>query len=355
MTNSDLPVVSVVVPVYNVAEYLPQCLQSLRSQTLSDIEVLCVDDGSEDGSAEMIADLQRQDPRLHLLRQAHRGVSAARNLGIKNARGKYVAFVDSDDWIDADMLRKMVGRAEHEDCDVVICSAQVHFEERGARGARRRKALYRALAVTEDRLVRLNNKVDGWKLAEYPGGWPFVWNKLIRRELLVNNGIHFSEALSLGEDGVFLQVLFQYAKRVAFIQDKLYHYRYQRKQSATVQLYDSQAGRFGEHIRVVEALCGELLDRDLLRANGCEVLRWLLSFLYSDYVGLLAEERWAAAKRIKEIFVCYRLAEFEQCLDRIQQRRLKNLLDAEGDCSKAGRMWDIVWTKVENRIVCRFL
>lgn len=354
MKSMEMPVVSVVMPVYNVAAYLPQCLRSLSGQSLLRIEILCVDDGSADCSAQIVREAAADDPRVVLLQQDHKGVSAARNLGIDAARGKYIAFIDSDDWADPDMLRRMTELAESKEADVVVCSAAVHFDCGCTDSQRRRRSLTAALTAPADLLLENDGAGFPWEVLDHPGAWPFIWNKLIRAELLRSRQIRFSRDLSLGEDGVFLQLLYQYAGKVVFMEDALYHYRYQRKDSATDRLYQHGATRFLQHIRVVETLAGELHRRDRLGANAEQLLRWAIGFLYGDFAALPACERRDAACRFAAVCEAYGLAEYGTGWTGIRCRRLNHLLETTKECTKWKRMYDLVRMKIDNRIIRLF-
>ena len=115
------PKVSVIVPVYNVAEYLGQCLDTILLQTLQDIEVICVDDGSTDNSLNILNTYAMFDERLKVIHQENAGAGPARNRGIKEATGDFLIFLDGDDFFHPEMLEKMVVKAEEDNSDVVIC------------------------------------------------------------------------------------------------------------------------------------------------------------------------------------------------------------------------------------------
>ena len=117
--------ISLIVPVYNTSKYLRKCLDSLITQTYKDIEIIVINDGSIDNSEEIIK-LYR-DKRLKYISKKNEGIGKTRNLGIENATGNYIAFVDSDDYLDKNFCKKMIKKADEDNCDIVICN---YFEDR---------------------------------------------------------------------------------------------------------------------------------------------------------------------------------------------------------------------------------
>ena len=116
------PLVSVIVPVYNVERYLNRCLNSIISQTFKDIEIICVNDGSTDTSLKILKEYQKIDNRIIVINKENEGVSKSRNKGIEVAKGEYIVFVDSDDWINLDMVEYMYNKAKNTDTDIVMCT-----------------------------------------------------------------------------------------------------------------------------------------------------------------------------------------------------------------------------------------
>ena len=349
MNGFDLPVVSVVVPVYNVEAYLPQCLESLTAQTLEQIEILCVDDGSADGSVGLVREFQEKDSRVVLLQQDHQGVSAARNRGIEAARGAYIAFLDSDDWVREDMLESLVAAARRAEADVAVCSSQVHFE--GPTPKKRMESLTRALTVREDKVLCNTADAFAWTVLEEPGAWPFIWNKVIRADLLRQEKIRYPEGLALGEDGVFLQILFQYARKVAFLAQPMHHYRYQRKDSATDRLYQEGLVRFERHLQVVNALAGELHRRGRMERNGPYLREWTTQFLYGDFMALPAGSHGRASHQFRQIAQRWDLAAQTASRSRAAEKRFRKLLETKREYSQLRRSWSILLMKVENRLL----
>ena len=123
--------VSVILPSYNVDKYISKCLNSILTQTFQELEVLVVDDESTDNTKSIALDFAKNDERVRIIEQRHAGPSEARNTGIKNAYGKYIIFIDPDDWIESSMLEDMVNLAEKHNADIVIGGVCVEYEDEG--------------------------------------------------------------------------------------------------------------------------------------------------------------------------------------------------------------------------------
>ena len=123
----DKPYISVVMPVYNVEKYIADCLFSLINQTLEEIEFILVDDGSLDNSLEIINLFAKYDSRIKIIKQENAGPSKARNTGLKEAKGQYISFIDSDDWVDEDFLEKLYNSAKNNNADISICHQHSSF------------------------------------------------------------------------------------------------------------------------------------------------------------------------------------------------------------------------------------
>ena len=114
-----------IIPVYNVEQYLPRCLDSIIGQTFSDLEIVCVNDGSPDNSDKILLEYAKKDPRIKIITQENGGLSAARNTGLKNISGEYVSFIDSDDWIDSDYYEQLLKLVEENDADIAMAGMRI--------------------------------------------------------------------------------------------------------------------------------------------------------------------------------------------------------------------------------------
>lgn len=206
------PSVSVIVPVYNTRKYLDECLASAVGQSLQDIEILVVDDGSTDGSAEVIDRYAEADARITVIRQENRGRGRSRNTAIRRAAGKYMAFLDSDDYFDREALAAMYGTAGENDADIVICGIRSIGAEGRTLGARKGGAAGPVSGPLLPQALRCNFETG-------------AWDKMYRGDLVRENGILFDEEIEFGEDLIFYLKAFCFAKKAYRVGEPLYNYR----------------------------------------------------------------------------------------------------------------------------------
>lgn len=210
------PLLSVVMPVYNVAAYLPACLDSLAAQTLPPDEIIAVDDGSTDDCPRILADYAMRMPNLRVIRQENGGLSAARNTGLDHARGKWLAFVDSDDFVAPDLYARLVAMAEADDLDLAIINAEYHFE-----GREPDRPIYADLPPTAEVMTG-----PDWLRRRLATGrfLHMVWMHLYRREFIETNRFRFVPRL-IHEDVIWSTQVMLAARRVRHDPRPAYHYR----------------------------------------------------------------------------------------------------------------------------------
>lgn len=223
--NSDHPIISVIVPVYNVEAYIRKSLKSIMRQSLKNIEIILIDDGSEDGSYQICREEADEDGRICVLQTKHKGVAAARNKGLEAAKGEYISFIDADDWLEEDMLEYLHRHLTAAGADIATCE----FAKEYPNGKRTIQESHSSYEIQGNKVIDEIN---------YNGEFsPFLFNKLFRRKLL--EGIHFHEGVSLGEDYSFvMEVMLRYPLIVRGGECK-YHYL-QRPGSVSYQGYCSR-------------------------------------------------------------------------------------------------------------------
>lgn len=209
------PKLSIIVPVYNVENYLRKCLDSILNQTLTDIEVICVNDGSPDNSGEILKEYQKADNRVIIIEQENSGLGAARNTGISAARGEYIGFVDSDDFIDPTMYEKMCTKAYAQNADVVLCNIYLYYTDSGATTVFRDNTFYENMS-----------KTGSFTAVEHPRILQFigVWDRIYRRSFIEKERLRNPEK-RIYEDVLFSVQTSVLAARIAIVNEPLYYYR----------------------------------------------------------------------------------------------------------------------------------
>ena len=210
MTSASGPEISVIIPVYNVEKYLARCLNSVLAQNFSDMEILCIDDGSTDGSLSILREYAARDSRIRVLEQKNSGVSAARNAGLDVAKGTWIAFVDSDDEVLPNIWSTLLEDAG--DADAVCFSAEEVREENGRRT--RVDSGYFDVAFQGPRTLSDRDVVHLSMT---------VWDKLFRREKIEECALRFPRGVHF-EDNVFVLNFFALHRNVRFEQRRLYRY-----------------------------------------------------------------------------------------------------------------------------------
>ena len=203
------PKVSVIVPTYNNENYISKCLISLIQQTLKEIEIIIVDDGSDDNTLSLL-DSFKVDTRIRVLTQEHKKQGAARNFGMNNARGEYIGFVDSDDWVDTDFYEKLYTAAKKYDSDIALAT-----NVRIGNG----KTKKRLNILKEEFVTTLQDKID---IGKQPKN-PCPTNKIYRLDMLKNNSITWPEGVFC-EDKLFTIKAVYYSNGIVSVPDVNYYY-----------------------------------------------------------------------------------------------------------------------------------
>ncbi len=214
MENKEI-LVSVIIPVYNAALFLEQCLNSVINQTLKDIEIICVDDGSTDNSVEIVERYMKVDNRIKLFKQSNKGAGAARNYGLKFAKGKYVHFLDSDDWLDVSAYEKTVNIIEEAQGDICVF---LYIRYDNKKNTERKVELFK---IDSEKYVVTNFKKEYWHFCNTS---VVPWNKLYSRNFLNSIGAYFDEIICANDRAFYFQVITA-AKKIIKYPEYLIYYR----------------------------------------------------------------------------------------------------------------------------------
>lgn len=205
--------ISIIVPIYNVEQFLEECVKSILNQTYQDLEVILVNDGSTDRSSEICDELAATDGRIIVFHQNNQGTSEARNTGLKLATGQYIGFVDSDDVIHPNMYEWLMAALQEEKAEVAICHERAFYD----RNCNFDEMNLKHIEKVENREQLFSHFMDVWT-----GPINFVWNKLYNRELF--DGIRFQKGIKM--EDMFIQVdVLQRVTKAVWIREALYGYR----------------------------------------------------------------------------------------------------------------------------------
>jgi glycosyltransferase involved in cell wall biosynthesis len=201
-------VLSVIIPAYNVEKYIKRCIDSVLNQSLKEIEIIIIDDGSKDKTSDICLEISTKNSNIKYKKVENSGCSAARNLGILMSTNKYIAFLDSDDWVDQDMYEEMIKVAEKNDSDIVICGFKKLNEE---------KKLLSTVKILEKK-----NKDD---YIDCKTEWfSSPCNKIYKRDLILKNNIKFLTNVYTGEDMFFNFKSLFFSKKISSINEAYYNY-----------------------------------------------------------------------------------------------------------------------------------
>lgn len=264
--------ISIIVPVYQVVKYLPKCIDSILAQTYKKIEIILVDDGSTDGSAELCDDYAKKDFRVKVIHKTNGGLVSARKAAWKEVSGNLIAYVDSDDWIDDKMLEIMHDNMLETGADIVITGHTENFPDEIYEWKNEiPDGVYEGKALVENVFSKMlyNPDTYRWSLS------PACWDKLIKRELVEKHQLNVNEMIWDGEDHAFTYPTILDAKCISIIGEMPYHHRI--RSDSVSQAYDEYAfERIGYLQRVLRKAYMDSGYWELLEEQFGYQMRWFL-------------------------------------------------------------------------------
>jgi len=244
--NSRLPMISVIIPVYNVEKYVGKCLSSLVEQTYRDFEVIAVNDGSTDNSLDILRHFEARYDFIKVINQENRGMSQSRNRALKEARGKYIALVDSDDYVAPTYLEELYSACAENDADISCCYYYLHYI--GNDFLFEYPFRCRGVLTAEQAMNKLLHDVQIQS---------FVWNKMYKRSLFTDYGITYPSIAF--EDTATTNRLFAHANKVAVIDRPLYYYN-QRPMSTLATM---NVTKINDYLRAVASVRASLEENGI--------------------------------------------------------------------------------------------
>ena len=216
--EKKLPLISVIIPAYNVEKYIRKCITSVVEQTYKNIEIVVVNDGSSDGTLKIIEDVSQSDNRILIVNKHNSGVSDSRNIGIKKSKGEYIIFVDGDDYLAPDFVEYMYSLAAETKGELCLSTeCYTSSEEKDT-------ALLKTSILTAE---------EATSLLLSPKMYVGCWNKIFKKDIIENNNIEFLSSLFYGEGLYFITQVAQLCKRIGVGNKKVYYYRRDNISSAT--------------------------------------------------------------------------------------------------------------------------
>lgn len=299
------PRLTVVVPSYNVEGWVDRCLRSLAEQDFADFEVVCVNDGSTDGTRARLAAWEARDARVRVLDQGNAGLSAARNAGIRAARGDYVCFLDADDRLFPGACGRIVGALDDTGSDVLVFGARCVPEDAAApewlvESLHPRDVVYEGFSM--ELMLRENAR-------------PFAWRLALRRDFLRESGVLFDETVRFGEDQVFCFAVYPRSRRTALVSDELYEYQVGRAGSLMTRLEGDFGAKMLEHCAVVDRILRDWDGLGILRAHEAEMVGFALDFSLYDAIKLPDEAYRPVADLLRETLSRYWTAQEVAAMD----------------------------------------
>lgn len=286
---------SVIVPVYNVERWVDRCLESLSMQEFRDFEVICVNDGSTDGSRERLAAWEARDHRVRVIDQANQGPSAARNAGICAARGDYVSFLDADDRYLPGACGRIVSALDESGSDVLVFGGRCFPDDAPcpewlSESLHPRDVTYDTFSM--DLLLKEASR-------------PFVWKLALRRNFLLESGVILDEGLRFGEDQLFCFSVYPRSLRTTLISDELYEYQVVREGSLMSGLRADFGAKMLEHNKVVERILADWSAGGFLDDHAADLVSFSLDFSLYDALKLDGAAYRSVADSLREILSRY--------------------------------------------------
>ena len=269
--------ISVIIPVYNVEPYLRQCIDSVLQQTYRDLEIILVDDGSPDNCPAICDEYAQKDGRVKVVHKKNGGLSSARNAGMEVATGDYICFFDSDDFVEKDMLEKMLFAIQGNNDDVCICGYSVDVLDANGTEISCKEVI--------PQYASIENTLSLQEYEKILGICGYAWNKLYRLQFLRQNNLCFVEGISLVEDLLFNAKVFSNGGKISFLSYAGYHYIQRQRETLGVKYY---ANYFELKQKAAEAKC------TILQTWGVEEKR-IAQFYNENFIDII----WGTIKNIQ--------------------------------------------------------
>jgi glycosyltransferase involved in cell wall biosynthesis len=281
--------VSVIIPVYNCEKYLKQCLDSVTGQTLKEIEIICVDDGSTDTSLQILKQFENGDSRIKVIQQKNAGAGAARNNGLSVAKGEYLSFLDSDDFFEPDMLEKAYNQAKHGSAQVVVFGSDQYYEETDE--FKSVSWTLRKAALPPYRPMYFRTFTDN--VFKVFVGW--AWDKLFERKFVQEHELKFQEQRT-SNDLLFVFSAVVLADRIEIVDEALAH---QRRNTST-SLSNTREKSWKCFYYALTELKNTLIKNNLYYELEQDYINYALHFSLWNYETIVGDKKVEMLHKLKD-------------------------------------------------------
>lgn len=275
--------ISVIVAVYNAKDFIERALDSLLKQTFNDFEIIIIDDGSTDGTLQVInkrlLEVRAGSPEVKLISRENKGISLTRSEGIRVASGDYFIFLDSDDWVEQHFLSELYNDAILNDSDMVITDYFLDYDH----------------GIFEVKNEVSNNKLEILSLMLLDKVKGFTWNKLIRRQVCLDNGLDFQPNINYMEDFIFIMEVLLASDKVSFLDKCLVHYNQENESSITKRLNTRKAKEITDALSYIE--------KYLMMTNKASILNYsLINLKLRNKYKIITEGSWGLYNKYFELY-----------------------------------------------------
>lgn len=304
--------ISIIIPVYNTENYLPECIESVRQQSYKNLELIFVNDGSTDCSSTLLAKASETDPRIKIIEQENSGLSAARNRGIREASGDYIMFLDSDDWMDQETCESALKKMKEYDADVVFWSYIREYQEKSLKTPLfdDREIVWHSNDIR--RLFRRMVGLTGRELAEPQKTDSLItaWGKLYKKRVI--DDIYFVDTKIIGtEDALFNVQVFSRIQSAVYIPKFFSHYRKYNEISLTHQYKATLAKQWKElYRRILQILRTRERDKECFIALNNRICLGLIGL----GLNLVEDDKMSAGEKIKELHKILDMQHYKKAL-----------------------------------------
>lgn len=291
--------ISIIIPVYNCEKYIEKCIKSLMNQTYKDFEILLINDGSTDKSAEICSFYEKSNKNIKLFNIKNSGVSNARNYGIDYATGNYIQFVDSDDYVDSDYIESMVNAIKNtdEDIDIVICGIKQIILKNNE------YIFSRDIKVESSDIYNIKELNDVMPELIEKAYINYCYSKLIKKDVIINNNIRFNKYLSLGEDTLFVLDILNSSKNIKILSNTPYNYVIHSDYSLTYKYRNDKFEILNMISNKIEMFCKNNMNKSqflekVLSKRYYEIIKFCLDENLKKNINISMYQRFINMKNI---------------------------------------------------------